>query len=291
MRNSQKINADIVRKLILPKKSSHKGQNGRLLVVAGSEKYHGSLLYAIKAAAKIVDLVYVLTTKENQKLVRKLKSKTASFIPIHNVPFTPSYLQRGEGELFDCILIGPGMGASRRTYNLVKAVLKSGIRAVLDADALNVLNARLLRLLGPQHILTPHQQEFKRVFGVAPNLTIVRNEATRHKCAIVLKGKVDILVTPSHSPPIRRTGGENKRIRVAFNSTGNEGMTKGGTGDVLAGLIAAFYTKNDGFISAAASVYLNGLAGDELYKKVGPYFDAEDLIEQIPKTLWRLLRN
>ena len=71
------ITKEILKKLILPKPGSHKRQNGRLLIMAGSKKYHGALLYAIKAASRIVDLVYVLTTPENREMVEKLKSRTA----------------------------------------------------------------------------------------------------------------------------------------------------------------------------------------------------------------------
>ena len=292
--NKSKIDKRILDKLNLPKPGSHKGQNGRLLVVAGSKKYHGSLLYAIKTAAKIVDLVYVLKTKENRGLVEKLKSGTAEFIPVN-----PSWSARwrttlpssGEGNKVDCILIGPGMGKSKRTYKLVEKVLKSKIRAVLDADALNVLDGRLKRLLGLQHIITPHLGEFERLSTKFTNVKNVDKKVVefvrRYGSTIVLKGKVDVVSSPSPSPLPSR----ERKILIAYNQTGNEGMTKGGTGDVLAGLIAGFYCRNNAFVSAAAGAYINGLAGDELYKKVGPYYNAEDLVEQIPMTLWRLRRR
>jgi NAD(P)H-hydrate epimerase len=70
---------------------------------------------------------------------------------------------------------------------------------------------------------------------------------------------------------------------------GNAGMTKGGTGDVLAGLIAALACKNDPFLSTIAGSFINKKAGDELYKKVGPFFNATDLADQIPLTMKQLL--
>lgn len=289
----QIIGTAIVKEIKFPKPATHKGDNGRLLIIAGSKKYHGSLLYALKVASRIVDLIYVLTTRENQKLIEKLKEKTAEFIPVN----LPLLVRRGRGghrgcgdydPLFisssrggdirpDCILIGPGMGVSKRTYNLVKKVLKSGIRAVLDADALNVLDAKLKRLLNQNYILTPHAGEFKKVFKLTPNVENVRKMVKKYSCTIVLKGRVDILGNPVSG--------------IRYNVTGNQGMTKGGTGDVLAGLIAAFFTKNDAFISAAAGVFINGKAGDELYKRVGPFYSAEDLVEQIPKTLWYIIKK
>lgn len=311
------ITKKIIKKLRLPRKSSHKGQNGRLLIVAGSEKYHGALLYAVKIASRIVDLVYVLTTRENRKWVGKLKSKTAEFVTIDE----PLFVRRGRGghrehydydplsispsrggeRTVDCILIGPGMGKSKRTYNFVRAVLKSGIKAVLDADALNVMDTRLLTCLNGNHVLTPHLREFKRLVSTSPGFhpssrsqgrgwgkgREVGRFAKKYGCTVVLKGSVDMIASPSPSPLPSR----EREIFLKNNYTGNEGMTKGGTGDVLAGLIAAFYCKNIAFTSAAAAVYVNGAAGDDLYRKVKTFYNAEDLLEQIPYTLARLVNS
>lgn len=261
------INSSIVKKLYLPPPGSHKGQNGRLLVIAGSKRFLGSLVYALKVASRIVDLIYVLTTKENQDIISKLKTKTAEFIPAREFGDYVDYV--------DCILIGPGMGPTRATKKLVTQALKCGKKVVLDADALNVLDKNLMKFLHPNVILTPHKREFKRVFGIDPNSTIVQIESIKYNCTIVLKGRVDVVAS---------------RRRVGLNYTGNQGMTKGGTGDLLAGLIAAFFCKNDAYLSAAAGAFLNGKAGDDLYHKIGPYYNAEDLVEQIPKTQWNLVK-
>lgn len=253
----------------LPAKKSHKRENGRLLIISGSKKYYGALLYALLAASRLVDLIYVFSTKENLRLINFWKQKTAEFMPVENLKQIRSDI--------DAILIGPGLGISRKTKRLVSWVLKSGKRAVLDADALSVLDKGLLKLLGPHHILTPHRGEFRRVFKVSGNSSSVKKFAKLCHCTIVLKGHVDIIGTP--------TG------QLNYNQTGNAGMTKGGTGDVLSGLIAALFCKNDAFTAAAAGAYINGRAGDELYKKVGPFYDAEDLAEQVPKTMWKMIRK
>ncbi len=80
------ITSSIIKKLKLPKPSSRKGENGRLLIIAGSDKYFGALVYAGIAASRIVDLVYVLTTEDNRKLIKKMKLKTAEFMPISSFP-------------------------------------------------------------------------------------------------------------------------------------------------------------------------------------------------------------
>ena len=265
MKNKQ-IDRQIVKKLYLPRKSSHKGENGQLLIIGGSRHYHGSLVFMVRVASKIVDKIHVLTTRENEAVVRKLRIRSAVFIP--------SYDLRHGMDLVDCVLIGPGMGTEARTKKLVAQVLRSRARAVLDADALNVLDAKLLRLLDERHILTPHKGEFTKVFGKKPTPENAALMARKYGCTVVLKGQVDYVATPNGD--------------VWENHTGNQGMTKGGTGDVLAGMIAAFFCRNNALTSAASGVYLNGLAGDQLYQKVGPYFNAEDLVEQIPKTLWKL---
>lgn len=261
------ITSSIIKKLKLPKPSSHKRENGRLLIIAGSGKYFGALIYAIKAASRIVDLVYVLTTPDNRKLIKKMKLKTAEFMPVSAISFSD----------LDAILIGPGMGIHPRTKNLVSQVLKSQIKAVLDADALNVMDGKMMRQLNHQHILTPHAREFHRLFKLTPTPQNAMKMMKKHKCTIVLKGPVDYIA--------------NIDKGIWQNKTGNAGMTKGGTGDVLAGLIAAFYATNNAFTSAAAGVYLNGATGDDLYKKVGTFYDVEDLMEQIPLTLHQLVKS
>lgn len=267
----QIISKKIVHDLNLPKPSSHKRDNGRLLIVAGHEpKYFGAMFFSIRAASKIVDLIYLLTAHENEKLIARLRIKTGEFILTHKL---------GKETLadVDCILIGPGMGMSSATKKLTSAVLKSGKKAVLDADALNVLDEKLRRSLSPNHILTPHHKEFYRVFKIAPTAKNASLMAKKYHCTIVLKGPTDVIADP--------TG------KIALNKTGNSGMTKGGTGDVLAGLIASLYTTNEALTSAAAGTYINGAAGDELYKKVSSFYNAEDLVEQLPKTIHRLVNS
>ncbi len=285
----QNISSKILKQLRLPRPNSRKRDNGRLLIIAGSDKYFGALVYAIKAASRIVDLVYVLTTPNNKKLIEKLKLKTGEFMPIDSsLLFSPIHGEMPRAKSrgrevnkksdWDCILIGPGLGISTRTKNLVRRVLISKTKAVLDADALNVLDDKMKKLLSPLHILTPHHREFKRLFNLAPTAENAKAMAKKYHCSIMLKGPVDVIAAFDG--------------KIALNKTGNAGLTKGGTGDVLAGLIAAFYTTNDSYTSAAAGVYLNCKAGDELYKKVGTFYNAEDLVEQIPKTLhWLIKRN
>ena len=125
-------------------------------------------------------------------------------------------------------------------------------------------------LLNQSMIVTPHHQEYKILFGLSP----IEAMAKKYGCTIVLKGREDVICDSS---------------QCLVNKTGNEGMTKGGTGDVLAGLVSALYSRNDAFLAASCGTYLNGLAGDRLYTLVGPYFNASDLVREIPKTMAEVL--
>lgn len=256
------------RALEFPGKGAKKGDSGNVLMISGFEQYHGALLYALRAASKITDIIYVYTSSENQKIVNKLKSKTAEFVAVDD-------WKKALGKV-ECILIGPGLGRSRAAYNLVKKVLQISKKAVLDADALSLMDPVLRNMLRNRHILTPHKKEFERVFGVKPTEKNASKMSKKYNCTIVLKGAVDVVANPDWG--------------VKYNYTGNVGMTKGGTGDVLAGLTASFYCiSEDPYLAAASGVFVNGLAGDELYKKVGRFYDAEDLLKQLPRTLNKLM--
>jgi NAD(P)H-hydrate epimerase len=139
------------------------------------------------------------------------------------------------------------------------------MKFILDAGALHAVDPKLL---GPKVVITPHAGEFKELFGVAATKANVAKMAKRYGCIIVLKGREDIV---------------SNGVETKVNQTGNTGMTKGGTGDVLAGLTAALSCSNDPYLAACAAVFLNGLAGDRLREKVSYYYNASDLIREIPK--------
>jgi NAD(P)H-hydrate epimerase len=157
---------------------------------------------------------------------------------------------------------------------------------VLDAGALQMMDITRI----PQNaILTPHHGELEvllkknnmsEILNNGENKPVeerMREFAIQYHCYLLLKGEKDIVCNPQ---------GECRKI-----VGGNGGMTKGGTGDVLAGLIAALACKNDPFLATIAGSFINKKAGDELYKKVGPYFNATDLANQIPITMKEFLIN
>jgi len=248
---------------------------------------------AARMAAKIADFVYFSSTPENNRLVQKLKRGLAEFIAV----------PRREVEKYaahsDVILMGPGLGLERASRLLVNRMLKKfpDKKFVLDAGALRLVDLHNIpagshpslilpsgrggkRSIPPpfgggvrggvRAILTPHREEFRALFGVSPIPQNVEKMAKKYGCVVVLKGPTDIVCGPRE---------------CLINKTGNAGMTKGGTGDVLSGLIAGLACKNDSFLAACAGAYVNGLAGDRLKKRVSYYFSASDLIDEAPKVL------
>lgn len=259
----EKIGIGEVKILSKPQADSKKGDNGKLLIIGGSKKFHGAPLFAAKIASRIVDLVYFSSVPENNELVKHMKSNLCDFISV------PQSKALQVAKKVDTILIGPGLEVNSATKKLTNEVLLTYPRtpSVLDAGALRVLD---LKHVHRACILTPHKQEFQKLFGRRATKKNVQRMAQKHQCVIVLKGKEDFVADATH---------------LKINTTGNAGMTKGGTGDVLAGLIAGLATSNDVFLSASAGVFLNGLAGNRLLKNVSTFYNASDLANEIPKTM------
>lgn len=293
MAEMRKVTQGYIRKnLYRPAKSSHKGQNGRLTIIGGSKLFHGASLWAVKIASRIVDMVYYVSVEENLDLVKDFKKNLYDFIAVPRGR-EASYIAES-----DAVLLGPGLvrgektftgtgESGRETKKLVVRLLGAfpTKRWILDAGALQVIEAGELKKL-KQVIITPHEKELIELFHLktqglkgkttAQRLKVVQQQASEFSCTVVLKGQVDIVCSAE---------------KCMINQTGNEGMTKGGTGDVLAGLIAALACKNDLFVAAVAGVYINGLAGDKLYEKVGPFFNASDLCEQVPQELKKTMSD
>ncbi len=248
------------------KRGEKKGENGKLLVIGGSKRIHGAPLLAIRAAAKIADLIYFYSPeKNNQRLLQKMRSKSCLFITIGK-----RELNKAINEC-DCILTGNGLEVNAANAKLVERALKAK-RVVLDGGALRMAKPERLK----ECIVTPHAKEFEALFKCKATKANAVKMAAKHSCIILLKGRADVV-----------TDGK----RTHLNRTGNQGMTKGGTGDSLAGLASAFHCKNPAFESALAAARTNGTAGDLAFKANDYAFDAEDLIAFIPRALKRIRVN
>ncbi len=257
---------------------SHKGQNGRLLVIGGSQLFHAASLWSLTVASRIVDLVHYCSTDENNRIVEDLKSQFTNGIVVPRFD-VDIYIKED-----DVILIGPGMTRDEETKSLTDRLLGAypDKQWVIDAGALQMME---LTRMPKGAIITPHHQEFRMIMERSGETLRETGDpqdsaqsavrfASRFSCNLLLKGIVDIA-----------TNGTDTR----FIRGGNAGMTKGGTGDVLAGLIAALSCVNDPWDAMVAGSVINKAAGDDLFASVGPFFNATDLSNQIPKTMKRLL--
>jgi ADP-dependent NAD(P)H-hydrate dehydratase len=265
---------------------SHKGDFGRVLVVAGSRGMSGAAILCATAALRGgAGLVRVAVADGILPLV-------AAGNPCYMTAPLPQDDQGGlaaaaEADLValaranDVVAAGPGLGRAPAIAALVTALLEqTAVALVLDADALNALQhhtGRLRDRLAPV-ILTPHPAEFARLAGGdVPAIQAHRQElaarfAAAHGVVVVLKGHGTVV-----------TDGR----QVYVNTTGNPGMATGGTGDVLTGLIAALLGQHlPPFAAAQLGVYLHGLAGDLARDAVGEVsLIATDLLQHLPAAL------
>lgn len=278
------VTLDDIKALRLPKPNSHKGQNGRLIIIGGSHLFHAASIWALEVASRIVDLVHYSSVPENNELVLRAKEQFRDGIVVSRGDID-AYIEED-----DCVLIGPGMMRDEDTSELTHRLLTRYPKKqwVIDAGALQMIH---LEDIPERAILTPHHQEFAGLWEKAVMITPVFSQAVTdedkvkafskmYRCIVLLKGPTDIACSGAVCDEDVCVPGQLRSI-----TGGNEGMTKGGTGDVLAGLIAALACQNDPMLAVLAGSYVNKQAGDALYSTVGPFFNASDLARQIPATL------
>lgn len=239
--------------LIKPRtKFSHKGTYGHALIIAGSYGKIGAAVLSVKAALRSgAGLVSSLLPACGYQVMQVTNPEAMVIASGDKILGDLPQLQK-----FNAIGIGPGIGTEPEVVNLVRNLFKSfKAPMVLDADALNILsdNKPLLKLLPDQSILTPHPGEFKRLVGEwKDDMDRLKKQiafSKKYKVIVVLKGANTAVSAPT---------GE-----VYFNSTGNPGMAKGGSGDVLTGIITSMLAQKYAPLQAALiGVYIHGLAGD-----------------------------
>lgn len=264
-----------LKKLFRPTTESHKGDNGKVLIIGGSKLFHAASLWPLEIASKIVDMVFYSSVPENNRIVEAEKEMWRNGIVVPREKIS-AYIDEA-----DAILIGPGLPRENGieegdddTKKLTEDLLRQypNKKWVLDGGSLQTIDPVCIP---KDAILTPHHAEFKTLFGVEGTEESVKEMAQKYQCTILLKGEKDIVCS--------------KDISV-FVAGGNAGMTKGGTGDVLAGLTTALYAQNtDPLLIATCSAYINKKAGEKLFEKQGYYFNASDLVDTIPEVMKELL--
>lgn len=240
--------ADVASWLPMRAADAHKGHFGHALIVAGSAGMHGAAIMATRAALRSgAGLVSACVQDEAVALVH---AACPEAMCVKSPPRAQAL------ERYSAAAIGPGLGTGEDAQRLVRIMLaQQGLPLVIDADAINILAAdkELLGLLPAGAVLTPHPGEFDRLCGggggTAARLERAQGFAKRHGVVLVLKGGPTVTVLPDGV--------------LRWNSTGNAGMARGGSGDALTGLIAGLLAQGLAPEQAAmAGVFLHGLAGD-----------------------------
>ncbi len=283
-----------------PEQGSHKGQNGKVLIIGGSELFHAASKWSLDVAAQFVDMVFYASVPSTNKLVQEAKGEFWNGIVIPRTAID-SYIQEA-----DSILIGPGMERQQFMSSRTKEEYEEELSPeswnndtdlvvhhlllkypekqwVLDAGALQMVRTEFL----PAHaILTPHKGEFSRLLAqvgqeeteklLASDSKLQSLSTTLHSAVLLIKGIEDVVVS----------GQQVERVRG-----GNAGMTKGGTGDVLAGLVAALVSTQEPMVAAVVASATNKLAGDYLYQTKGPFFGASELSAVLAEVLWGLITS
>lgn len=249
---------------LLPKRNSvsHKGDYGKVLSVCGSMKYPGAAVLAATGAVKTgAGLVFAaFPEKAYPAIAAKLTEPVMLSLPCCEEGF----FARGaintlieETQKADCTLIGCGMGQTLATASVFEEVLAAcKNKVVIDADGINLLgtNINMLEAVKGRAVITPHPGEMARLFG----LTTEQVNANRIPLAAALAKKYGITVVLKGANTVVSDGN-----RIYVNRTGNPGMARGGSGDLLAGMVAGLLAQGfEPFEAAVAAVHIHGKAGD-----------------------------
>lgn len=249
----------------LPKrpKSANKGTFGKVLVVAGSEKYPGAAYLCSAAAYRVGAGLVTLATIPSVKIIVSRKLPEVTFLDLNEISDSISN--------YDVILIGPGLGKDAK---IPKEVLDINRRKVIDGDALRFLSG-----FKGNMILTPHPGEMARLSGLSiekiqkDRIHVAKYYAKKWGTVVVLKGANTIAASPA---------GESRISPFA-----NPILATAGTGDVLAGIIAGLLAQGlNTFDAASVGVYIHGLAGEMLREKIGDAGGlAGDLLPLLPRVI------
>ncbi|MCL2333680.1 MAG: NAD(P)H-hydrate dehydratase [Candidatus Methanoplasma sp.] len=262
----------------IPSKNSHKGSNGKLLIIGGGPYYGAPAMSALAAMRVGVDIVRLAVPENCTPLI-------ASFSPVLMISGLSGNILKLEHldrlleltKLHNAVLIGPGLGTSAETAETVRQFTKKcTLPMVIDADGLTAIGKDFKS--SGKTVLTPHSREFEGLGGNA--LSAI--EPTKHlakatNSAILFKGRTDWV-------------SDGKKLR--YNTTGSPGMTTAGTGDVLAGIVGGLLSKGmNCFDAAAVGAFISGKAGEYAFDEKSYGMIATDVIDNIPKVLKTYLRG
>jgi len=270
-------------KSIYPKRNpwSKKGDYGYVLVVGGCPMYSGApalnALAALRAGADL-SVIAGLTRAMNIAATFAPDLITIAFDDLFARDSIKEIVERSKK--FDALVIGSGMARSQRSSDGIRALIRSiNLPMVIDAEAIRAVAGHTAIIRGKTAILTPHEGEFKALTGQTVNADmpkrgrVVKRWAQKLRVVILLKGHVDVI-------------SDGKEVHL--NKTGSPFMTKGGTGDVLAGICSALLARGvKPYDAAVAGAWINGKAGERAARKFGEGMFASDLVDCIPSVILR----
>lgn len=269
-----------IKKIAVRKEDSHKGDYGRVFVVAGSRGMTGAAFLCSQGALLSGSGLVINGIPESLNEIMEIKLTEVMTLPLSGTLSGTLAIEAKEEILdfskkCDVVAIGPGLGRAVQVFKLVRDILKMIEKPiVLDADGINAFEGKLdlLKERKARTVITPHPGEMARLIGnsvskiQSERVKIAKDTAKLLKAVVCLKG---------HKTVVSEPGGA-----VYVNDTGNSGMATGGSGDVLTGMIASFIGQGiDDFSSTVSAVYLHGLAGDIAADKKGRFsMTASDIL-------------
>lgn len=268
--------------------TAHKGESGRLFVLAGSPGLTGAAAMTCDAAVRAGAGLVTLGIPASLNPILEVKLTEAMTLPLPETDtqaHCPESLERLRERLagVDALVAGPGFGRDPRSGELLRGLLRDcATPAVIDADGLNLVSPAEPGTFPANCVITPHPGEMARLLGTeiaevqSNRLEVARSAATRFGCVVLLKGAATVVAAPDG--------------RAAINSSGGPALATGGSGDVLTGIIGACLARGlQAFDAAVAGAYLHGVAGEVAAERFGaPGATASDVIAGIPEALRRL---
>ena len=277
----EEITRQMVRGLLPPRDpEGHKGTFGKVLCLCGAVGYTGAPVLAASAAVRSGSGLVYLGVPEDIWPIAAVKCSSAMPFPLPaqqgKLALAAEAAIRQRAADCDAVLLGFGLGRSEESVALVRRLLDLEKPLVLDADGINAFEAHIPEIKRRQDkvtVMTPHEGEFFRAGG---DLSRGRESGARAYAArwgvyLILKGHRTIVAAPDG--------------RLAVNTTGNSGMAKGGSGDILAGMVVSLLGQGmDPFDACRAAVYCHGLAGDLAAAELGQRGMAPaDLLARLPQ--------
>jgi hydroxyethylthiazole kinase-like uncharacterized protein yjeF len=270
-----------VRMVAKRKAGSHKGDNGRVLIVGGGPFFGAPTLAALAALHAGADWVTIAAPKSVSSIIASMSPDlivqplSSEILVEKDVPVISNLIKR-----HDVVVIGMGLGAEEATKKAARMIIADAKKVVVDADGFYGLHLPLEEKLV---IVTPHPGEFSKMGDKEERVEVPSEANTEERIEFVKDfSKLNKVVTLMKGPTDIISDG----VRVKLTGKGNAGMTVGGTGDVLAGITGAFFAiASDPFKAATAAAFVNGTAGDLAFEEKGYGLLATDVVENIPRVM------